>query len=82
MRIQYLTYAHVSKETCSYGKRDLFIWQKRPVHMAKEAYGEMGTPDARSMLSNGCGGASQERLPSQGSISTTAGVCAKTPPPA
>ena len=28
----------VSKETYSYGKRDLFIWQKRPIHMAKETY--------------------------------------------
>ena len=30
--------AQVSKETCSYGKRDLFIWQKSPVHMAKEPH--------------------------------------------
>ena len=28
----------MAKETYSYGKRDLFIWQKRPIHMAKEAY--------------------------------------------
>ena len=27
---------YVSKETYSYGKRDLFIWQKRPIYMAKE----------------------------------------------
>jgi len=26
----------MAKATCSYGKRDLFIWQKRPIHMAKE----------------------------------------------
>jgi len=30
----------VSKETYSYGKRDLFIWQKRPIYMAKETYDE------------------------------------------
>jgi recombinational DNA repair protein RecT len=29
---------HMAKEAYSYGKRGLFIWQKRPVHMAKEAY--------------------------------------------
>ena len=29
---------YVAKETYSYGKRDLFIWQKRPIHMAKETY--------------------------------------------
>jgi|SouAtlMetagenome_1021521.scaffolds.fasta_scaffold124692_1 hypothetical protein len=29
---------HTAKEPCSYGKRALFIWQKSPVHMAKEAY--------------------------------------------
>ena len=28
----------MAKETYSYGKRDLFIWQKRPIHMAKETY--------------------------------------------
>ena len=28
----------MAKEAYSYGKRGLFIWQKRPVHMAKEAY--------------------------------------------
>jgi len=33
-----LRYARVSKETYSYGKRDLFIWQKRPIHVAKEVY--------------------------------------------
>ena len=27
-----------AKETYSYGKRDLFIWQKRPIHMSEEAY--------------------------------------------
>ena len=26
----------MAKETYSYGKRVLFIWQKRPIHMAKE----------------------------------------------
>jgi len=33
-----------AKEAYSYGKRDLFIWQKRPIHMAKEAcsYGKRG----------------------------------------
>jgi hypothetical protein len=25
-------------DTYSYGKRDLFMWQKRPVHVAKETY--------------------------------------------
>jgi len=29
---------HMAKEAYSYGKRGLFIWQKRPVHMALEAY--------------------------------------------
>ena len=33
-----LRYAQVSKETYVYGKRGLFIWQKRPIDMAKEAY--------------------------------------------
>jgi hypothetical protein len=28
----------MAKETYSYGKRDLHIWQKRPTHMAKETY--------------------------------------------
>ena len=28
----------VSKEACSYGKRGLFVWQTRPIHVAKEAY--------------------------------------------
>ena len=28
----------MAKETCIYGKRDLYIWQKRPIHMAKETY--------------------------------------------
>jgi hypothetical protein len=28
----------MAKETYSYGKRDLFIWQKRPMYMAKETY--------------------------------------------
>jgi len=28
----------MATETYSYGKRDLFIWQKRPIHMAKETY--------------------------------------------
>ena len=28
----------MAKETYSYGKRDLFIWQKRPIYMAKETY--------------------------------------------
>jgi predicted metal-binding protein len=28
----------MAKEAYSYGKRGLFIWQKRPIHMAKEAY--------------------------------------------
>ena len=36
--VRLLTYAQVSKEACSYGKRGLFIWRKRPIHMAKEAY--------------------------------------------
>ena len=27
-----------TKEAYSYGKRGLFIWQKKPIHMAKEAY--------------------------------------------
>ena len=30
-RLGSLRYAEVSKETYSYGKRDLFIWQKRPI---------------------------------------------------
>jgi hypothetical protein len=29
---------HCAKEAYSYGKRGLFIWQKRPIHMAKETY--------------------------------------------
>ena len=29
---------HMAKEPYLYGKRGLFIWQKRPVHKAKEAY--------------------------------------------
>ena len=29
---------HMAKEAYSYGKRGLFICQKRPIHMAKEAY--------------------------------------------
>jgi len=28
----------MAKETYSYYKRDLLIWQKRPTHMAKETY--------------------------------------------
>jgi hypothetical protein len=28
----------MSKETYFYGKRDLFLWQKTPISMAKEAY--------------------------------------------
>jgi len=28
----------MAKEAYVYGKRDLFIWQKRPIHMAKETY--------------------------------------------
>ena len=28
----------MAKEAYLYGKRGLFIWQKRPVYMAKEAY--------------------------------------------
>jgi hypothetical protein len=28
----------MAKEAYTYGKRDLFTWQKRPMHMAKEAY--------------------------------------------
>jgi hypothetical protein len=28
----------LAKETYLYGKRDLFIWQKRPTYMAKETY--------------------------------------------
>ena len=28
----------MAKETYSYSKRDLIIWQKRPNHMAKETY--------------------------------------------
>jgi len=27
---------YMAKETYSYGERDLFIWQTRPIHMAKE----------------------------------------------
>jgi hypothetical protein len=30
----------VSKETYIYGKRDLYLWQKRPIPMAKESYGK------------------------------------------
>ena len=30
----------MAKETYSYGKKDLFIWQKRPIHMAKKNGGE------------------------------------------
>ena len=29
---------YIVKETYSYEKRDLFIWQKRPIHMKKETY--------------------------------------------
>ena len=32
-------YPYVSTETNVYGKRDLSIWQKRPVYMAKEKEG-------------------------------------------
>ena len=28
----------MAKETHLYGKRDLFIWQKRPIYMEKETY--------------------------------------------
>ena len=28
----------MAKETYLYGKRDLSIWQKRPIYMAKETY--------------------------------------------
>jgi hypothetical protein len=28
----------MAKEAYAYGKRGLFIWQKRPMHTAKEAY--------------------------------------------
>ena len=31
----------MAKETYSHGKRDLFTWQKRPIHMAKETYYRM-----------------------------------------
>jgi len=34
LTLAYLRYAEVSKETYSYGKRDLFIWQKRPITMS------------------------------------------------
>ena len=33
----YLRYAKVSKETCSYGKRDLFTWQKRLIEISMPA---------------------------------------------
>ena len=29
---------HIAKETYFYGKRDLYVWQKRPIHLAKETY--------------------------------------------
>ena len=34
-----------STEAYSYGKRALFIWQKSPVHMAKEAYSHVELVD-------------------------------------
>ena len=30
----FLRYARVSKKTYLYGKRDLFIWQKRSMHIS------------------------------------------------
>ena len=33
-----LLHASVAKETYLYGKRGLFLWQKRPIPMAKETY--------------------------------------------
>ena len=30
----FLRYARVSKKTYLYGKRDLFIWQKRSIHIS------------------------------------------------
>ena len=48
---------HMAKEAYLYGKRGLFIWQKRPIHAAKGAYSygkrglfikkETGAPGAR-----------------------------------
>jgi hypothetical protein len=34
---------HMVKETYSYGKRDLFIWQKRPIHMKQQTYSNWRT---------------------------------------
>jgi len=32
---------YVEKETYLCGKRDLFMWQKRPIHVSKEIYSFM-----------------------------------------
>jgi len=34
-------------EVCVRVERDLFIWQKRPIHMAKETYEYIGMPEVR-----------------------------------
>ena len=39
---------HMAKETHAYGKRDPFIWQKRPIYMAKEIFRELASSDGLS----------------------------------
>jgi hypothetical protein len=41
-------------ETYSHGKRDLFTWQKRPIHMAKETYSH-GKRDAAAAVAASLG---------------------------
>ena len=38
MQVSEVTSDSDADEACLYGKRDLFVWQKRPICMAKEAY--------------------------------------------
>ena len=40
----------MAKETYAYGKRDLFIWQKRPMHMAKDTYQHRHTRAMHSVM--------------------------------
>ena len=38
MQVSEVTSDSDADEACLYGKRDLFVWQKRPICMAKETY--------------------------------------------
>jgi len=38
----------MAKEAYSCGKRGLFMWQKRPIHVAKEPYEHTNIPEVRA----------------------------------